>query len=289
MEKETYYITQAILDFYKQVPVSEDLIEAISYSVKAGGKRIRPLLFLAILKGFGKEIGSVDYQVAASVEMVHTGSLIHDDLPAMDNDDYRRGQLTSHKRFDEATAILAGDSLFLDPFALLADLDLPAETRLALIKELSYASGTFGMVGGQMLDMKGEEKSLSLEELQAIHANKTGQLLTFPFVAAGLVLACQEEILSLLRQAGQLLGLAFQVRDDILDVTASFEELGKTPQKDILVEKSTYPSLLGLEASKTFLSETLTQAEALFTELSTKENFDTSFIQTIIERLRLDA
>lgn len=289
MEKETYYITQAILDFYKQVPVSEDLIEAISYSVKAGGKRIRPLLFLAILKGFGKEIGSVDYQVAASVEMVHTGSLIHDDLPAMDNDDYRRGQLTSHKRFDEATAILAGDSLFLDPFALLADLDLSAETRLALVKELSYASGTFGMVGGQMLDMKGEEKNLSLEELQAIHANKTGQLLTFPFVAAGLVLACQEEILSLLRQAGQLLGLAFQVRDDILDVTASFEELGKTPQKDILVEKSTYPSLLGLEASKTFLSETLTQAENLFEELSTKENFDASFIQTIIERLRLDA
>lgn len=289
MEKETYYITQAILDFYKQVPVSEDLIEAISYSVKAGGKRIRPLLFLAILKGFGKEIGSVDYQVAASVEMVHTGSLIHDDLPAMDNDDYRRGQLTSHKQFDEATAILAGDSLFLDPFALLADLDLPAETRLALIKELSYASGTFGMVGGQLLDMKGEERNLSLQELQVIHANKTGQLLTFPFVAAGLILACSEEILSLLRQAGQLLGLAFQVRDDILDVTASFEELGKTPQKDLLVEKSTYPSLLGLEASKTFLSETLTQAENLFEELSTKENFDASFIQTIIERLRLDA
>ena len=290
MENETYAITQAILEFYsKKQAVSADLIEAISYSVEAGGKRIRPLLFLAILKGFGKAISPVDYQVAASVEMVHTGSLIHDDLPAMDNDDYRRGQLTNHKRFDEATAILAGDSLFLDPFALLADLDLPDKTKLGLIKTLSDASGTFGMVGGQLLDMKGEEKRLSLAELQTIHANKTGQLLTYPFVAAGLVLDVSEAVLGFLRQAGQLLGLAFQVRDDILDVTASFDELGKTPKKDLLVEKATYPSLLGLEVSMTILSDTLNQAEAIFSQLAEQEGFDKTFIQTIIERLRLDA
>ncbi|WP_105152386.1 polyprenyl synthetase family protein, partial [Streptococcus suis] len=197
------------------------------------------------------------YQVAACVELIHTGSLIHDDLPAMDNDDYRRGRLTNHKVYDEATAILAGDSLFLDPFGFLAQVDLPAETILALVRELSQASGTFGMVAGQVLDMAGEGQNLTLEQLQAIHANKTGKLLTFPFVAAGLIAGQSNAVISHLRQAGQLVGLAFQVRDDILDVTATFEEIGKTPQKDVLAEKSTYPALMGLEASKVFLEDSL--------------------------------
>lgn len=289
MENERQQVIQAILDFYKKTPVSEDLIEAITYSINAGGKGIRPLMFLAVLKGFGKQIEQVDYQVAASVEMIHTGSLIHDDLPAMDNDDYRRGQLTNHKKFDEATAILAGDSLFLDPFGLLADLDLPATTKVALMKALSEASGTFGMVGGQLLDMKGEEQDLSLEDLRRIHANKTGKLLTFPFIAAGIVNGCSEKVITCLREVGELVGLAFQVRDDILDVTASFEELGKTPQKDLLAEKATYPSLMGLESSKAFLKDTLNQARLILKQLSESDAFDDAFILEIIERLDLDA
>lgn len=290
MEKEQEQISQAMLGFYQQQnPVSQGLIEAIGYSITAGGKRIRPLLFLAVLNGFGKTLTQADYQVAASVEMVHTGSLIHDDLPAMDDDDYRRGQLTSHKRFDEATAILAGDSLFLDPFALLADVELPDSVKIQLIRELAYASGTFGMVGGQLLDMKGEQQQLSLEQLQHIHANKTGRLLTFPFVAAGLVLCCSASVLAQLREIGQLVGLAFQVRDDILDVTATFELLGKTPKKDLLVDKATYPSILGLEASQVFLSETLDKVQQMLADLEAQEGFDQTIISQILERLRLDA
>ncbi len=177
------------------------------------------------------ELKQAHYQVAACVELIHTGSLIHDDLPAMDDDDYRRGRLTNHKVYDEATAILAGDSLFLDPFGFLAQVDLPAETILALVRELSQASGTFGMVAGQVLDMAGEGQNLTLEQLQAIHANKTGKLLTFPFVAAGLIAGQSDVVINHLRQAGQLIGLAFQVRDDILDVTATLRKSEKLPKK----------------------------------------------------------
>ncbi len=252
-------LEETMADFY-QPQVAERLNQSVLYSLQAGGKRIRPLLLLTILESFGMELKQAHYQVAACVELIHTGSLIHDDLPAMDNDDYRRGRLTNHKVYDEATAILAGDSLFLDPFGFLAQVDLPAETILALVRELSQASGTFGMVAGQVLDMAGEGQNLTLEQLQAIHANKTGKLLTFPFVAAGLIAGQSDVVINHLRQAGQLIGLAFQVRDDILDVTATFEEIGKTPQKDVLAEKSTYPALMGLEASKVFLEDSLNQA-----------------------------
>lgn len=229
-------INQAIRRYYAQSDVvSPELIEAILYSVEAGGKRIRPLIFLEILEGFGIELTEGHFDVAAALEMIHTGSLIHDDLPAMDDDDYRRGRLTNHKKFDEATAILAGDSLFLDPFGLVANAALSAGTKVCLIAELSQASGTYGMVGGQMLDMKGEERKLNLSELQMIHANKTGKLLTFPVVAAGIVANLAADDLKSLREAGSLVGLAFQVRDDILDVTATFEELGKTPKKICLL------------------------------------------------------
>ncbi|HEP6058233.1 TPA: polyprenyl synthetase family protein, partial [Streptococcus pyogenes] len=150
------------------------------------------------------------------LEMIHTGSLIHDDLPAMDNDDYRRGRLTNHKQFGEATAILAGDSLFLDPFGLIAQAELNSEVKVALIQELSLASGTFGMVGGQMLDMKGENQALSLPQLSLIHLNKTGKLLAFPFKAAALITEQAMTVRQQLEQAGMLIGHAFQIRDDIL-------------------------------------------------------------------------
>ena len=270
-------IDAAIRDYYqkKNLPVSSDLITAILYSVDSGGKRIRPLIFLDLLEGFGLELTPSHFDVAASLEMIHTGSLIHDDLPAMDDDDYRRGRLTNHKKFDEATAILAGDSLFLDPFDLLAQTELSAEIRVQLIQALSHSSGTFGMVGGQMLDMKGEGQELDLSQLAEIHEHKTGKLLTFPFVAAGI--------------AGRLIGLAFQVRDDILDVTADFEELGKTPGKDVVAGKSTYPALLGLEKSHAILEESLNKAEAIFQNLAENQGFKKDSIIEIIERLRLHA
>lgn len=277
-----------IQDFYQNKEVSSDLIETILYSVEAGGKRIRPLLLLELLEGFGLELTPAHFQVAAALEMIHTGSLIHDDLPAMDNDDYRRGRLTSHKKFGEDMAILAGDSLFLDPYGLVAMAELPSQVKVDLIAELSLAAGSFGMVAGQVLDMQGEGRKLTMDQLQIIHANKTGKLLAYPFVAAGIIAQAGQSVLKKLRQAGELLGLAFQVRDDILDVTASFDQIGKTPQKDLAAEKSTYPALLGLDGARAFFDETLEQAKSLLGQVEKESDFSAKEIQKIIESLRLD-
>ena len=281
-------IGRTIEDFYRSQQVSSDLSEVILYSVQAGGKRIRPLLLLELIQAFGLELVEAHYQVAAALEMIHTGSLIHDDLPAMDDDDYRRGRLTSHKKFGEDMAILAGDSLFLDPYGLLARAELPSQVKVDLISELSLAAGSFGMVAGQVLDMQGEGQAISLEDLKTIHANKTGKLLTYPFVAAGLIVQAQQSVQDKLRRIGELLGLAFQVRDDILDVTASFEELGKTPQKDLAAAKSTYPAFLGLDGAKNFFNQTLDEAVDILTDLEEKTEFSGGEIQKIIESLRLN-
>lgn len=290
MDKTMYLakIETAMAQYYLEAGISKRLEEAITYSFQAGGKRIRPRLFLETVQAFGVALRDSHYQVAASLEMVHTGSLIHDDLPAMDNDDYRRGRLTNHKQFDEATAILAGDSLFLDPFGLLARTDFSPAIQIQLVKELSDASGTLGMVAGQMLDMSSEGQEISLEQLQVIHANKTGCLLTFPFVAAGLVAEVSDPICDALRQLGQLVGLAFQVRDDILDLTADFEALGKTPQKDLVAQKSTYPALLGLSESRLFLEETLDEALTVIHQIGDQVPFQSQSLNSIIEGLRLD-
>ena len=277
-----------IQEFYQSKEVSADLTETILYSVEAGGKRIRPLLLLELLEGFGLELTPAHFQVAAALEMIHTGSLIHDDLPAMDNDDYRRGRLTSHKKFGEDMAILAGDSLFLDPYGLVAMAELPSQVKVDLIAELSLSAGSFGMVAGQVLDMQGEGRKLTIDQLRTIHANKTGKLLAYPFVAAGIIAQTGQSVLGKLRQAGELLGLAFQVRDDILDVTASFEQIGKTPQKDLAAEKSTYPALLGLDGARDFFDETLEQAKSLLGQLEKESDFSAEEIQKIIESLRLD-
>ena len=281
-------IGQTIEGLYAQKVVSADLIEAILYSVNAGGKRIRPLLLLELLEGLGLELTEAHFQVAAALEMIHTGSLIHDDLPAMDDDDYRRGRLTSHKKFGEAMAILAGDSLFLDSYALIAEAALPSQIKVNLIAELSLAAGTFGMVGGQVLDMQGEGKDISLAELQTIHANKTGKLLTYPFIAAGLIAEVGESQQEKLKVIGQLLGLAFQVRDDILDITASFEDLGKTPQKDVAAEKATYPAILGLDGARRFFEEQLEATEHLLAEVEAELAFSGAAIRKIIESLKLN-
>ena len=287
-ENKIRQIGLTIQEFYQSKEVSADLTETILYSVEAGGKRIRPLLLLELLEGFGLELTPAHFQVAAALEMIHTGSLIHDDLPAMDNDDYRRGRLTSHKKFGEDMAILAGDSLFLDPYGLVAMVELPSQVKVDLIAELSLAAGSFGMVAGQVLDMQGEGRKLTMDQLQTIHANKTGKLLAYPFVAAGIIAQTSQSVLGKLRQAGELLGLAFQVRDDILDVTASFEQIGKTPQKDLAAEKSTYPALLGLDGARAFFDETLEQAKSLLEQLEKESDFSAEEIQKIIESLRLD-
>ena len=281
-------VESALEEFYGDQQFALSLREAVLYSIHAGGKRIRPYLLLEVLEALKVPITLAHSQVAAALEMIHTGSLIHDDLPAMDDDDYRRGRLTNHKKFGEALAILAGDALFLDPYALIAQADLPNEIKVDLIASLALASGSMGMVAGQVLDMEGEGKHLNLEELRTIHANKTGKLLVFPFHAAGIIAGLDTTIQTALKTVGELIGLAFQVRDDILDVTASFEEIGKTPQKDLQAEKSTYPALLGLDEAKTFCNQTLDQANAKLEEISQLVTFDKEPIVKIVESLRIN-
>ncbi|MEZ7559740.1 polyprenyl synthetase family protein [Streptococcus sp. 27098_8_66] len=287
-EEKRNRVEQAVRSFYEEKSVVPHLVESVLYSIQAGGKRLRPLLLLELLEAFGQELTEAHFQVAGALEMIHTGSLIHDDLPAMDNDDYRRGQLTNHKKFGEDLAILAGDALFLDPFGMIAASALPDAVKVSLILELSDASGSRGMVAGQVLDMEGEHKQLTLAELQTIHANKTGRLLAYPFIAAGLILELQADIAQLLEKIGKKLGLAFQVRDDILDLVADFEALGKTPQKDLVAEKSTYPALLGLEESKALLTSELDACEDLLDQITATCDFDPRAIKKLIEGLRID-
>ena len=282
-------VESALEEFYGDQQLAANLREAVLYSIHAGGKRIRPYLLLEVLESLQVPITIAHAQVAAALEMIHTGSLIHDDLPAMDDDDFRRGRLTNHKMFGEALAILAGDALFLDPYALIAQADLPNEIKVDLIASLSLSSGSMGMVAGQVLDMEGEGKHLNLEELQTIHANKTGKLLAFPFQAAGVIARLDENFQKQLKIVGELIGLAFQVRDDILDVTASFEEIGKTPQKDLQAEKSTYPALLGLDEAKVFCNRTLDQANEKLDVISQLVDFDKESIVKIVESLRINA
>ena len=287
LEEKLQGVKKAIEGFYEAKQISPRLVESILYSVHAGGKRIRPLLLLELLEAFHAPILEAHFQVAAALEMIHTGSLIHDDLPAMDNDDYRRGQLTNHKKFGEDLAILAGDSLFLDAFGCVAEADLPASIRVQLIALLSDASGTAGMVAGQVLDMEGEGASLNLDQLQVIHSNKTGRLLAYPFQAAGILLELEPAVATLLEEIGLHLGLAFQIRDDILDVTADFASLGKTPQKDLQAEKSTYPALLGLDGAQAYLDRELDACEDLLDRISNQVSFEGTGIKNIKERLRI--
>lgn len=287
-EEKRNRVEQAVRSFYEAKAVAPHLVESVLYSIQAGGKRLRPLLLLELLEAFGQELTEAHFQVAGALEMIHTGSLIHDDLPAMDNDDYRRGQLTNHKKFGEDLAILAGDALFLDPFGMIAASALSDAVKVSLILELSDASGSRGMVAGQVLDMEGEHKQLTLAELQTIHANKTGRLLAYPFIAAGLIIELQADIGQLLEKIGKKLGLAFQVRDDILDLVADFEALGKTPQKDLVAEKSTYPALLGLEESKALLTSELDACEDLLDQITAACDFDPRAIKKLIEGLRID-
>ena len=287
LEEKLQGVEKAIEGFYEAKQIAPRLVESILYSVHAGGKRIRPLLLLELLEAFHAPILEAHFQVAAALEMIHTGSLIHDDLPAMDKDDYRRGQLTNHKKFGEDLAILAGDSLFLDAFGCVAEADLPASIRVQLIALLSDASGTAGMVAGQVLDMEGEGASLNLDQLQVIHANKTGRLLAYPFQATGILLELEPAVATLLEEIGLHLGLAFQIRDDILDVTADFASLGKTPQKDLQAEKSTYPALLGLDGAQAYLDRELDACEDLLDRISNQVSFEGTGIKNIIERLRI--
>jgi geranylgeranyl diphosphate synthase type II len=225
--------------------------KAMRYSVFAGGKRVRPILVLAS----GRSVGGdrrVLLHIGAAVEMMHTYSLIHDDLPALDNDDLRRGVPTCHKVFGEAMAILAGDALMTRCYQVLAQLPgVSDRTRVKIIAEIAMATGTVqGMIGGQVVDLESEGKKVTTELLEYIHHSKTGALLTACIRSGALAADVADEELEILTRFGSKLGLVFQIVDDILDVTSTSEELGKTAGKDARSEKATFPALYGLESSR---------------------------------------
>lgn len=281
-------IDQAVRRYYAQSDiVSLELIEAIFYSVEVGGKRICPLIFLEILEGFGIELAEGHFDVTAASEMTHTGSSIHDDLPVVDDDGYRRGRLTNHEKFGKTTTILAGSSLFLDPFGLMANTVPSADTRVRLIAELSQVSGTCDTIGGQVLDVRDEECKLNLSELQMIYTNKAGKLLILSVVAAGIVTNLAANDLKSLREVDNLVELALQICDDILDVIATFEEIGEAPKKDLFADGATYPNLLSLEKSYSILNRSINQALAVFQKLPETQAFNIGKITEMIKRLRL--
>jgi geranylgeranyl diphosphate synthase, type II len=229
----------------------EKVHQAIRWSVFAGGKRFRPALLLATGQAFGAPIEQL-IRTACAFEMIHTYSLIHDDLPAMDDDDLRRGRPTCHVRFDEATAILAGDALQTLAFQTIANDDrLDAATRVALISELARAAATpDGMVAGQALDMEGEARQVNGTQLEEIHRLKTGALIVGVARCGAIIGGADEHELDAITRYGSHLGLLFQITDDLLDITATAADLGKTPGKDIQSSKATYPALYGLEEAR---------------------------------------
>ncbi|MFM2122743.1 MAG: Geranylgeranyl pyrophosphate synthase [Cyanobacteriota bacterium] len=231
----------------------ETLREAMRYSLLAGGKRLRPILCLAACELAGGQ-----------AEQAMPTAVIHDDLPAMDNDDLRRGRPTNHKVYGDANAILAGDALLTRAFEMVAlrSPGVPAERLLAVVGELSLASGAPGLVGGQVVDLECEGKSVDLDTLEYIHLHKTGALLRACVISGALIAGASEALLEALRVYARGIGLAFQIIDDILDVTASSEVLGKTAGKDLTADKTTYPKLLGLEESRRRAEALVAEAKA---------------------------
>jgi geranylgeranyl diphosphate synthase type II len=254
---------EVALDSAVPVIYPEKIYEAMRYSLLAGGKRLRPILCLASCELAGGTT-SMAMPTACALEMIHTMSLIHDDLPAMDNDDYRRGKLTNHKVYGEDIAILAGDGLLTYAFEFIATKteNVPPQQVLQTIAYLSRAAGAGGLIGGQVVDVESEGKTdVSLETLNYIHAHKTGALLEACVVCGAILASASEADLQRLSRFAKNIGLAFQIVDDILDITATQEELGKTAGKDVQAGKVTFPSLWGIEESRRQASQLVAEAK----------------------------
>jgi len=225
--------------------------KAMRHSVFAGGKRLRPVLCMEAARMIAGSLPAGIEELGAALEMLHTYSLIHDDLPALDNDDLRRGRPTCHKVYGEALAILAGDALQTQAYEVLARLRCPAEDCVRIIEEIARGTGTIdGMIGGQVVDLEAEHTQPTAEMLEYIHRSKTAALITASLVSGGLYAGANDDEVRKLRAFGQSVGLAFQIVDDILDVTQTSEQLGKTAGKDTAAQKATYPALFGLEESE---------------------------------------
>jgi len=262
---------EAALDRSLPVVYPEKIYEAMRYSLMAGGKRLRPILCLATCEMLDAPT-SLAMPTACALEMVHTMSLIHDDLPAMDNDDYRRGKLTNHKVYGEDAAVLAGDALLTYAFEYIATQTEGAAPGqvLKVIADLGKAVGAAGLVGGQIVDLDSEGKAIDEDTLTYIHMHKTAALLEVSVTSAAVLAGAEAATIERLRRYAQRIGLAFQIVDDVLDITATSEELGKSAGKDVAAQKATYPSLWGLDVSKQKANQLVDEAIAQLDEFGEK-------------------
>lgn len=293
MDFQTFYkIERAPFENYMFDCIPEcsgtQLEESMRYSLEAGGKRLRPLLLLSLLKAFNINI-QLGYPAAAALEMIHTYSLIHDDLPSMDNDELRRGKPTNHIRFSEATAVLAGDALLTQAFETITKGSAKVEKKVKLVQLLAESSGYKGMVGGQQADINGENSALTIEQLQHIHFRKTGELIRFALISGGILADQKDSVLNVLNNIAYGIGMAYQIRDDILDVIGEEEELGKATGMDEKLGKSTYPSLLGLKKAKEKLKEELDSVKESVNEIRRKvSDFDEELVLSFLDGLYLE-
>ena len=260
------------------------LAESMEYSLMAGGKRLRPILVMAAADAVGAR-GTDFVQAACGIEMIHTYSLIHDDLPAMDNDDYRRGKLTNHKVFGEALAILAGDALLTQAFeVILRQQGVPAQVLLEVLREMSIAAGPNGMVGGQVIDMLSEGKRISMAELRKMHMGKTGALFRAAIRSGAILGGASEAQLAALTTYADCFGLAFQITDDILDVVGDEAVIGKPVGSDERNEKSTYVTLTSLEEAKKLAADTVQQALDALEVFGDEAKFLRDLVKMLLER-----
>ena len=258
---------------------------AMRHSVFAGGKRLRPILCLEAGRMISGTLPESIEDLGAALEMLHTYSLIHDDLPALDNDDLRRGRPTCHKVFGEATAILAGDALQTQAYQVLAGLRCPAEVRVRIIEEIARGTGTIdGMIGGQVVDLEAEHSPPAVETLEYIHRSKTAALITASVVSGGLYAGANNDAIAKLRTFGHSIGLAFQIVDDVLDVTQTSAQLGKTAGKDSAAEKATYPALFGVDESLKRADKLADTACAALDEFGSRAETLKSVARFLVER-----
>jgi len=273
------------LDEYLPLKYPEEIFESMRYSLLAGGKRLRPVMCLEACRVFGGDIEKA-MPTACAFEMLHTESLIHDDLPCMDNDDYRRGRLTNHKKFSESTAVLAGDGLMSYGLQLIIEKsDLPAQTVLNVLHEYAIASGAHGIIAGQIIDLAMEGKPYDAEILEYIHTHKTADLFKAVLKSGAIIANANDEQIKAMDDFGQKLGFAFQICDDVLDEISTFEEMGKTLGKDKNAGKLTYTALFGLEKSKCKVNCLLDEAYDILKKQGINSDIFNSIIDSIKEKV----
>lgn len=283
-QKIKFIEADLLKELQKTKSIDENLMRAMEYSLMAGGKRLRPILLMAAADSVGKS-GEKFIKVADALEIIHTYSLIHDDLPAMDDDDYRRGKLTNHKIFGEATAILAGDALLTLAFeVILRQKDVPSDILLKVLREISVAAGAAGMVGGQAIDLHSEGVKIDFETLKLMHMSKTGALFRVAIRSGAILAQADEEKLKNLTSYAENFGLAFQITDDILDVTGDEKILGKPTGSDEKNLKSTYVSLTSLDEAKKLAQEAVDNALNALKNFDSKADFLRDLVKYLIAR-----